>query len=132
MYMYVIHSLICELDCVNYGSTYSHSIVKILENTLGGNISCLPTRPCVISTHTWPACRSGCRSISALASPGLCLGVLGELNPGLKWAEPILGEVTGSGFSMGERYCHQYIVRGGQRREKEGGKGITEGRKEWE
>ena len=63
--------------------------------------------------------RSGCRSISALASPGLCSGVLGELNPGLDWAEPILGEVTGSGFSMGERYCRQAPVVGGDVEETE-------------
>ena len=60
-----------------------------------------------VYVHWYRANRSGCRSISALASPGLCSGVLGELNPGLEWAKPTLGEVTGSGFSMGERYCRQ-------------------------
>ena len=64
-----------------------------------------PTGTCTV--HWYTANRSGCRSISALASPGLCSGVLGELNPGLDLAEPTLGEVMGSGFSIGERYCRQ-------------------------
>ena len=37
-----------------------------------------------VHVHWYRANRSGCRSTSALASPGLCSGVLGELNPGLE------------------------------------------------